>query len=260
MSKAWIRAKLPEFARDVMRDFCLASQELEYLFGEFDRMRQVEFESLRDLLGQEMNKGLLWRLKDTAHHVFRNDPDESLIGRFLDWGLGYIFHEAMKLKEDAYQQQNYAPWFKKLESRRMPGMEKRFRGELTRLVFQTLESTEREIKRIRFILGQCRAMFPSYFRRHKNNALLARFLFMQDELVKSIFQDGYQDLVAGIYEDEPELMYILAAQDLRQGGWIADAAKAGRMALKINPDNPAGQKEMKLIENSDNYPRRKGGV
>ena len=88
MSKTWIRAKLPEFVRDMFRNFCMSSKALEQQFVSFDREGAVAFTILRDLIGQEMDKGLLWRMKDTAHHVFRNDPETPLTGQFLDWGLG----------------------------------------------------------------------------------------------------------------------------------------------------------------------------
>ena len=110
MSKAWIMAKRPEFVRDMFRNFCQACGLLDEQFERYDRVGSVDFEQLRDLIGEESFKGLLWRLKDTAHHVFRNDPDDPIEGRFLDWGMGYIFHECIKLKEDSYQQLTYAPW------------------------------------------------------------------------------------------------------------------------------------------------------
>ena len=84
---------------------------LEEQFETFDREGSVSFEVLDDLIGTKMNKGLLWRLKDTAHLLFRNEEGDPLSGRFLDWGMGYIFHEAFKLREDAYQNLNYAPLF-----------------------------------------------------------------------------------------------------------------------------------------------------
>ena len=106
MSKAWIQAKHPEFVRDLFKFFCQSSERLEAQFDSFDDDGAVDFDGLQDLVGSEMNKGLLWRMKDTAHHVFRNDPHSQLGGKFLDWAIGYIFHETIKLKEDAYQKQN----------------------------------------------------------------------------------------------------------------------------------------------------------
>ena len=248
MSKAWIRAKRKEFTRDVMRDFCNASQRLEEQFAQFESTGNVSFEVLRDLVGEEMNKGLLWRLKDTAHHLFRRNPGERLLGKFLDWSLGYIFHETMKLKEDAYQQQNYSPWFRELEDSELPGLERRLNRELMLVLDQTHESITREITRIRFIMNHCLVMFPHYLADHRDNSMLARFLFDQNRLVRSVFKERYETLTTSIYGDSPELLYLLAAQSLRQGGWLEEADRALSEAEILGPDNPLVKGERTLMD------------
>lgn len=234
----WIRNKLPEFVRDVTRDFCLISRELEREFRHFDRSGHVDFVALNGLLGQEMNKGLLWRLKDTAHVLFKNDASAGvgLLGQFLDWSVGYIFHDAMKLKEDAYQQQNYAPWFRQLQSRELTGPDLKFSRELFGVLDQTFESIQREVNRIRYLLFNCRKLFMEYLPNHADNELLARFLFDQNDLVREVFGDSYPRLVARIYGDHPQRLPLLAARSLRRGGWRAEAARALDEAERINPD------------------------
>ncbi|MFW5722632.1 MAG: hypothetical protein ACOCWT_04975, partial [Desulfohalobiaceae bacterium] len=236
MSKAWIRSKRPEFARDVLRDFCLIHQQLDREFGRYDQTGNIDFYFLRDLLGEEMNKGLLWHLKDTAHLLFRNDSKVPVVGQLLDWGLGYIFHECIKLKEDAYQKQNYSPWFQAVQADHdLTPEERLISQELFQLISQTRESIAREVKRIRFILYHCRRMFTFYLPAHSDNALLARFLFDQDILVRDVFKGGYDALVEAIYADNPSRLYVLAARSLRQGGWIRDASRAVSLALDLDP-------------------------
>jgi len=87
MFRAWIRSKRSEFVRDTLRDFCLTQQVLEGQFRLFDIEERLDFDVLRDILGVEMNKGLLWRLKDTAHHLFGTDPSRDVFGRLLEWCL-----------------------------------------------------------------------------------------------------------------------------------------------------------------------------
>ena len=248
MSKAWIKAKAPEFVRDIIRDFCLSWRVLEGQFLQFDQNGQVDFEVLRDLLGEEMNKGLLWRLKDTAHHLFRSKTGASgLVGQFLDWCVGYIFHDAMKLKEDSYQQQNYAPWFRQLIREDLPEEEKTISSELLGVLEQTSESMAREIARIRFIVDHCRRLFPIYLSSHRDNPLLARFLFDQDEMVREAFGPEYGTLVARIYGDRPDHMYLLAAMSLRQGGWLKESAQAIARAVALAPDSQSIRREERII-------------
>ena len=226
MSRAWIKMKKPQFVRDVLRDFCKAAKALEEQFQAFDDHGAIDFMVLRDLLGEERNKGLLWRLKDTAHHVFRSDRDARLVGQFLDWCVGYIFHETVKLKEDAYQQQTYASWCLDMQAQDLPRAESVICQELYEILRQTRQSMEREIARIRFIMLHCRQLFPIYLQPHGNNPLLARFLFEEAELVAHVFGAEERELLRAIYDEKIEDMYLLAAQSLRRGGWMDKAASA----------------------------------
>lgn len=249
MSKAWIQAKHPEFVRDLFKFFCQACEQLEQQFSQFDDDGTVEFEFLKDLLGTEMDKGLLWRMKDTAHHVFRNDPHSQLGGKFLDWALGYIFHETIKLKEDAYQKQNYAPWFHKLYEGDLNNSEKDITEQLFQVLNQTEESMRREIDRIRFITSKCRQLLPYYLRRYSDNVLLARYIFSENKLVREVFKDEYDGLLLALYGTEPERLFLLASQSLRMGGWMEEATVAMQQALQQNPRSKIVLQEKKIIDN-----------
>jgi len=248
MSKAWIVEKLPEFVRDMLRDFCLSADILESQFTLFDQTNQVSFQVLHDLVGEEMNKGLLWRLKDTCHHLFRNDGREGLSGQFLDWCIGYIFHETMKLKEDAYQQQNYGPWFRDLMDRELPEAEHVISRELFQVVLQTNESIRREIARVRFFFAKCRLLMMEYLEGQDENPLLGRFLFEQNQLVRKIFGQEFDALIAAVYGDEPEMMYVMASQSLRQGGWMTHSAEAVSRAWAVNPLSQRVLREKQIVD------------
>lgn len=248
MSKAWITEKLPEFVRDMLRDFCFAADILESQFSVFGQTSQVSFEVLHDLVGEEMNKGLLWRLKDTAHHLFRNDGKQGLSGQILDWCVGYIFHETMKLKEDAYQQQNYGPWFRDLMDLELPEAENLVSRELFQIVLQTNESIRREAARVRFFFEKCRKLLLVYLADQGENPLLGRFLFEQNQLVRKIFGQDYDALLASIYGNDPEMMYVMASQSLRQGGWMTHAAEAVARACRLAPANPRVLREKQIVD------------
>jgi hypothetical protein len=79
--------------------------------------------------------------------------------------------------------------------------------------------------------------------------LLARLLVAQNELVREVFAEEYRDLIAGIYGNQPELMYILASQSLRQGGWMEEAEAAVAEALHLNPAERLVLQEKKIIDN-----------
>ncbi len=239
MSK-WTRSKQTEFVRDILRDFCSICQTLEQEFTNYDTSSHVDFAVLSNLLGQEMNKGQLWRLKDTAHILFKTEATDSstrLIGQFLDWSFGYIFHDSMKLKEDAYQQQSYAPWFQQVLTRQLSGPSQNICTHLHEVLSQTAESIQREVERIRFLLNNCKQLFIEYLPIHRNNELLARFLFDQNSLVREVFGLLYDSLIKNIYHETMYKMPLLAAQSLRRGGWKEEAERALHEAERLSPGN-----------------------
>ncbi|MFW5734911.1 MAG: hypothetical protein ACOCWR_07620 [Oceanidesulfovibrio sp.] len=246
MSKAWIKAKRLEFARDVLRDFCISSKALEACFTSYEDFGRMGFPALRELTGQEMNKGLLWRLKDTAHLLFRHG-EEGLMGRFLDWGLGYIFHETVKLKEDAHQLENYAPWFGEIAASPLGEAERGHMERLTVVLGQTRESIDREIRRIRYIMDACLDLFPVCYAQYAESQLLARYLFDHQDIVREVFRDKYDALIQGIYGDAPENMPLLAAKSLREGGWVEHASRALSELEAICPGHPELPGERALL-------------
>jgi hypothetical protein len=249
MSKSWIREKRPQFVRDVLREFCLSCVALEEELDFFDAFKRLRFANLRDLLGEEMSKGLLWRLKDTAHHLFRNPEDDRPVGKLLDWSLGYIFHETIKLKEDAYQQQNYAPLFRDLQSRELSDEERLVTSELVQVIGQTRESIQRETRRIRFILYHCRRLFPVYLQEHSCNLLLARFVYEHEDLMRRVFGGNYEDFLNHVWGAEREMLYILASRSLRQGGRVNEAMEAVDMAVSLKSNNPRVLQEKEIVGN-----------
>mgnify|MGYP000220399612 CR=1 FL=1 len=250
MTLNWLYTKKDEFVTDILRNFCITQQQLTHEFRQYYQTQKINFEQLADLLGQEMNQGRLWRLKDSAHLLFRKFPDHTLSGKFLDWSIGYIFHECMKLKEDAYQLQNYVPWFQGvLDDSDLNQTERDTGHALYQLINQTQESIRREVERINFILDKCRLIFINYLPDHYENFLLARFIYNRNDMVREVFGDYYQDLILAVYGENPENLYLFAAQSFRQGGWWQKAQDALQEAININPDNTEVLHEKKLIAN-----------
>lgn len=252
MSTKWLMNKKNEFLIYTLRNFCLIHKTLREEFEHYHQHGGIHFEVLADLLGVEMNQGRLWRLKDTTHLLFnRSHENQQILGKFLDWSIGYIFHECMKLKEDAYQLQTYVPWFNSIQAQKnfQPHIRK-ISEQLYQLTCQMRENIDRQVKRIELTLHQTKLIFISLLPHHRDNILLARLIYDQNSLVKEVFQSNYQELIQNIYGDNLEDLYILASKSLRLGGWIEKASQALSVAEDIDPDSPKIQQEKKIIENS----------
>ena len=59
----------------------------------------------------DRGKSCLYRLKQMCHELFRNANEAAYKEKFYDITVGYIFHEAMKLRECIYQLEYYQPQY-----------------------------------------------------------------------------------------------------------------------------------------------------
>lgn len=261
MSDRWLLANRAFFVRDLVRDYCTVFQLLAAQRRRFERDGAVSYSALRDLLGEAMRKGVFWRLKDTAHHLFRNSPcgapaagehpairlwqyagsaypdgmaEQKPVEALIDWCIGYAFHECAKLKEDAFQGQHYASRLAQL------GRHAAVNGELydplRELAAQTAESSARELSRILHVLSHGLFLLTRYLADEGNNSHLARWLASEEDLAREVFGAQYQALLDALYRDRPGRLYSLAAQDLLEAGrrrpaldLLSRAHKLGRL-------------------------------
>ncbi len=253
---AWISAKHSEFVRDILRDFCLTCYDLEQVFQHYQKSGMVDFEKLAALLGQEMNKGLLWQLKDTAHILFQHQSRDGIgiLNQLLEWNIGYIFHNVVKLKEDAYQQQKYGPWLKKLERAGFLGLEQDLGGQLTLLLAKTEESMATGIWQISFLQNVCKKLFIAWLPEHAENKLLARLLYVDTAYVKEIFGKDYLCLLKAVYGQETTQMFLLAALSFKEGGWHKQACEVLEKALSTYPENEKIAWELALLQEEKQTP------
>ena len=266
MNGRWLLANRDFLVRDLVRDYCTVYSLLADQRRRFDADGAVSYTALRDLLGEAMRKGVFWRLKDTAHHLFRNSPgieamapggmpplelplpeepaDESgntaemaqitalrrhadsvLPGgahaqksfeTLIDWCIGYAFHECAKLKEDAFQGQHYAN--RLIQISRISTVTADMYNPLRGLGGQTSESSSRELSRILHVLAHGLRLLAGYLAVERHNAHLARWLASEEDFVRRIFGQSYEHLLASLYGNDRERLYLMAAKDFLQAG------------------------------------------
>ena len=247
----WVRKNREVFERDVLQDFCLASDQFRQHFVRVAETASVSFPVLRSMVGEPRNKGLLWRLKDKAHHIFLRVGQGNPVGLLLDWTLGYIFHESLKLMEDAHQRQYYAPRLAGLDVReeesglseatpdalavRLSPEVAAISAGLRRIQEETCESMRREAARLQTLLLHARRLFCLYFAGCSGHRPLARFLNDNGALVRRVFQEDHAHFLQAIYGDEPERLYLEAALSLLDSARNDAAVLAVEAALGINP-------------------------
>lgn len=238
MSRHWLEANAPRLMAEILRDFCAVSITLEEQFTRFDSAGNLSYSVLREMLGDQMNRGVLWRLKDTAHHLLRDAPGSPVAGKLLDWAIGYIFHETLKLLEDAHQHQYYAPRLMALaEDNPSPELEAVAR-DFTLMAVDNHADMGRAVGRIRKLLAHARLFFHRCYEGMASSRHISRLLYDNEDLVRKAFAGEHENLIQAIYGDAPCVLFLNAAISLSDGGKRHKAREALNRARALAPDDP----------------------
>lgn len=232
------------YKRDILRDYALSSSELEAQFARFEKSGTISFSILRGLLGEAHSKGILWRLKDTTHHLFNSGADTSPAFKHLDWAIGFLFHECVIILECSYQMQKYYPaaqgFIQSIQNGNSAsaGNLRKSKQALGQLVEETQRNLSRMIERIKYLLEATNSLMCVYLENQKTNKALARLIYEREELLRPVFKGLYNELLSKIYGDAPEQLYSEAASSLFESGQLAKAARAAEKALELGQNCP----------------------
>ena len=117
----WFAGRRDHFVRQAVGDFFHLASRFSELYAGWrirpaaaapcgeDASTRLQ-ERLAAMVGTERDNGPLWRLKDLCHRIWPQERRaEHVRGALVDWLIGSLFHEAMKLKEDLYLLAAYTP-------------------------------------------------------------------------------------------------------------------------------------------------------
>ncbi len=228
----WRINKRDVFIRDIVRDYCKVHLVLNEQSDRFAHSGTISYAVLNELLGDVLRKGVLWRLKDAAHHIFRLHPEpaplaqcngvpvkndkiqnsieQDVLAEMLDWCIGYTFHECVKLKEDAFQRQHYTN--RLLFLRKSTTQYETILDGLMPFTKQTHESIAREMERILGVLLHIRNLLLLFLPEHRENGHIARLIVEDKSLVQQCFGQNFDDLLSVLYGPTPSKYYVLALQ------------------------------------------------
>jgi hypothetical protein len=242
MGRRWLDSNSRRFTADILRDFCTISLTLTEQFARFERSGHLSFAILRDLLGDAANKGPLWRLKDLSHHLLRDAKDSSSEARLLDWTIGYIFHEVVKLMEDSHQHRYYTPRILGVMENVLSPEVAPLAGDFLTITRETHSDMAQGVNRVKRLLAHGRTFFYLHMNQGGGNLFVARFLHDNEPQVRAVFQEEYASLLKALYDDNPERLHLDAARSLLEGGYRDKAEQAVKKTLAITPHCPeAGQ-------------------
>ncbi len=249
MSNQWLSKRRNFFVCKMVKEFIGTSFYFNHLYHNFFTIKALSYEDIAKWVGSENKKGVLWRLKDSSHQLWRepgDNPDHN--ANILDWVLGSIFHEAMKLKENIYMVQYYGPLVAGMNSQKGSSVSKQFWAEGRRLINKTEKGITEQMENLGGLWGHAnylvRAMMPS--RAHNN--LLVRFLIENESAVEQLWGEELNELLREMFPAGPEYAYCSAGKSYLEGHWYESAIKAYSTALNLNEGCEEARKEIQNLK------------
>ena len=218
--------------RSLFWSFCQAADVLYEQFDRLEKAGTLSYSILSSLIGEPLQKGLLWYLKDKAHTLFDSSSQSNTPGALLDWSLGYIFHESVKLTEDTRLQQAYVVRFDKF-AKHCPQCVHLFE-QLDEIEKQTRQSIAYEANRLDMLMRATMDLFGQYFSGRMDHRPLARLLYDQNTLISRVFGGRYETFLQSVYGDKHHCLYLEAGHSLLEAGKIERAKEALVRALEFS--------------------------
>ncbi len=262
---SWFEQRRDHFIRLIVDDFFSLVRSFQQLYGvylecrnaqehcdvdllcpETEEVRAQMWNRLTEMIGTETEKGMLWQLKDLCHQVWPEQEREyDVHGSLMDWLLGSVFHEAMKLKENIYLLNTYGP--AAIRMRDLPEASSvrvlRPAGSFPQL--SNMVDAETLIRRIAvdvvgqmeqigFLLGQANFILRMMMPDLAANMLVVRLLVEKEELVLSGWGERIEELFADMFSGSGAEGFCAAGRSYLSGQWYVQALDMYERALSCD--------------------------
>ena len=227
---------------ELLREYILVNQTLSSLF---DRLRDGEpcFAEMAELVG-DSESSILFRLKERCHAQFRKDSAEARDMHrevLFDLTVGSLFHEAMKLRENLYQQEVYVPKVERLLEEHGPD-DSAFFKEFETVQSMGADRTQTAMQETEGLLSQTRNQLRALLATHSDDSLMTRSLFENRGAVESVFNASLSDLFQEIHKTAAA-GYATAAESFLESAFFDEANACLDAALAENATHTDGSDE-----------------
>jgi len=201
---------------------------------------------LTEYVGTETDKGPLWRLKDLCHQIWpENFEEREVSGSLIDWLVGSVFHEAMKLKENIYILNNYGPLGRKIQKTSGAEVYSRLQNvmsiqaiinfiDLKNVVVRISTDVIKQMEQIVFLLGKTqyllRIMLPTLAR----NMLIVRLLAEREDIIIDQWGESLEEVFADMFNGDASAGFCAAGRSYQSGQWYVKALEMYQRALSLN--------------------------
>jgi hypothetical protein len=239
----WFEEHKDIFVRNAIRDFLKTLIFFEQLYKTYNESRKMPFKNMDYWVGTEVRKGPLWQFKDLCHAVWGNEEQIDGECALMDWLVGSVFHEGMKLKENIYLLQHYKPAYEKMIYQSKKSVENQGLDDYLELFEKTTEEVNLAMSRLNRLFLRAAEQLHKILLKYPDNHLVLRLLVENDpEFDRILGSNSIPRLFEEMFPGQKEKGYCLAAESYREGNWMELALDAYQKALDINPaSKEAGQ-------------------
>ena len=194
---------------------------------------------LAAMVGTERDNGPLWQLKDLCHRIWPQERRvEHVRGVLVDWLVGSLFHEAMKLKENLYLLAAYRP-----AAVAIGGVASRDNGpdrpdaaivrmvDLRAMVGRIAGDVDGQMERIGVLFAQTNYLLRMMLPELAVNPLVLRLCMEMEEVVAELWGESLEDLFTDTFGGHPAGGFCLIGSSDLRGQWYRQALTAYRRAL-----------------------------
>lgn len=254
----WFGSRRDHCTRQVLADFFFLVDWFQQLYGQYHAARcqgkgeaggcpgqpgealQVELlAQLSAMVGTEKNKGPLWQLKDLCHQVWPQETRHQHIqGGLVNWLVGSLFHEAMKLKENLYLLNNYGTAAVAVDGlddyndghwRQSPAMIRLV--DMGALVVRITGDVARQMERMGCLFGQVKYLLRMMLPDLVANTLILRLLAEQEGVVIELWGESLEVIFDDIFANNPASGFCQVGASYLQGQWYHQSQAMYRRAL-----------------------------
>ncbi|MFH1215914.1 MAG: hypothetical protein V1706_05360 [Pseudomonadota bacterium] len=231
----WFAGRRDFYVTRFLQGFYRTSEGFLEIYRDYLQSGRLYYGDIENLVGSETQKGHLWRLKDDCHQLWRNaDPACDLNGCLLDWVIGSIFHEAMKLKENIYLFQYYGPLTHEMEEREQQRTLSFCGLECRRFMTRISREIERQMESLGFMFGRASYLLRIMLPEQSGNFVLLRYLVEHDVEARDLWGESLEEIFSDMFPGAPENGFCYAARSYYEGNWYEKAQDAYQAALRIN--------------------------
>ncbi|NOQ45058.1 MAG: hypothetical protein GQ559_00010 [Desulfobulbaceae bacterium] len=218
----------------------------DLLSRETQEARDKIWDRLTIMVGTETEKGPLWQLKDLCHQVWpENEDHQDVNGSLVDWLIGSVFHEAMKLKENIYMLNSYGPAAFRMKDVPANASREMFPSagtypqlshivDIQGLLNRIVTDVAVQMEQIGFLFVQAnyilRMMMPGLAR----NMLVVRLLAEQEDVIAELWGESLEEMYAEMFFGAAAAGFCAAGWSYLSGQWYVQALGMYRRAMDMD--------------------------